>query len=74
MKATFSKYIHACENVGCILMLSFQRIGNSLRQGGPHCIQLQCFEEALHGTTAGLTYCALGNRVWRMLRDCLVFL
>ena len=39
----------------------FQRIGHSLRQGGPHHIHLERFEEALHDTAAGLTYSALSG-------------
>lgn len=39
----------------------FQRIGHSLREGGPHHIQLERFEEALHDPEAGLTYTALSG-------------
>ena len=39
----------------------FQRIAQSLRQGGPHDIQLERFVEALHDTSSGLTYSALSD-------------
>jgi len=39
----------------------FQRIGQSLRHGGPRNICLEMFEEALHDTAAGLTYPALSG-------------
>ena len=48
----------------CIVMTlhnSFQRIGHSLRQGGPCHIHLERFEEALHDTASGLTYSALSG-------------
>ena len=38
-----------------------QRIGHSLRQGGPRHIHLERFEEALHDPAAGLTYSALSG-------------
>lgn len=61
MKPMFSKYMHVkCRMCG-YLCIFFQQIGNSLRQGGPQYIKLQRFEEALHDTKAGLTYCALSG-------------
>lgn len=39
--------------------LVIQRIGQSLRKGGPLDIQLERFEEALHDPSAMLTYTAL---------------
>ena len=33
----------------------FQRIGQSLRQGGHADVQLEIFEEALHDSSGGLT-------------------
>ena len=41
--------------------IDLQRIGNSLRQGGPTRIRLERFEEALHDSTSGLTYPALSG-------------
>ncbi|XP_065911420.1 uncharacterized protein [Dysidea avara] len=38
-----------------------KRIGHSLRQGGNDDIQLERFEEALHDSSAGLTYTALSG-------------
>ncbi|XP_065889311.1 uncharacterized protein [Dysidea avara] len=39
----------------------FKRIGYSLRQGSPSNIQLERFAEALHDSSAELTYCALSG-------------
>ena len=43
--------------------VKLQRIGQSLRKGGPTEMQLERFEEALHDTTSGLTYAALSGIV-----------
>ena len=42
-------------------VIFLQRIGQSLRQGGPLDIHLERFEEALHDTSSGLTYSALSG-------------
>ena len=39
----------------------FQCIGHSLRQGGPHNLQLERFEEAVHDPAVRLTFCALSG-------------
>ena len=54
--------VRTCDNAGYVIICMYlQRIGNSLRQGGPRYIKLEHFKEALHDTTAGLTYCALSG-------------
>lgn len=50
MESYFSTY---CFSVLCI--------GHSLRQGGPHNLQLERFEEAVHDPAARLTFCALSG-------------
>ena len=41
--------------------VSIQRIGYSLRHGGPKDMQLERFEEALHDPSSNLTYTALSG-------------
>ena len=54
----------------CLMGYSiFQRIGQSLRHGGPHNIHLERFEEALHDTAAGLTYPALSGICKQSVED-----
>ena len=47
----------------------FQRIGQSLRQGGHVDVQLERFEKALHDSSAGLTYTALSGVCKQSVED-----
>lgn len=48
-------------------IVELQRIGQSLRKGGPIEMQLERFEAALHDTASGLTYAALSGIVQRRM-------
>ena len=53
-------YVHVCSLCTCVKHIkSPQRIGTSLRVGGPKEIHLERFVEALQDTESGLTYPAL---------------
>ena len=61
MKVMCSRYFQFFQIQHCIHFFGFQRIAQSLRQGGPHDIQLERFVGALHDTSSGLTYSALSG-------------
>ena len=46
-----------------------QRIGQSLRQGSPNGVKLERFEEALHDSSAHLTYPALSGTRKQSIED-----
>ena len=71
----FKVFLLLCLRASHVILL--QRIGQSLRQVGPFNIQLERFEEAVHDTSSSLTYLALsgpalGSKVCKMLKACLV--
>ena len=55
----FKVLLFLCFRASHVILL--QRIGQSLRQGGPFDIRLERFEEAVHDTSSGLTYSALSG-------------
>lgn len=60
-----------CVYKNCKMLLIFllQRIGHSLRQGGPRHICFERFEEAIHDTSAGLTYSAFSGARKQSVED-----
>ena len=54
-------HIYECENAGCVVIYLYNKLVTVSGRAAPVIIKLECFEEMLLDTTAGLTYhsCAL---------------
>ena len=61
MKVMFLRYVKVKYTCNLLYFYDVLHIDQSLRKGGPLQIRLERFEEALHDTTAGLTYSALSG-------------